>query len=223
MEFFSFFLQALVALLPVVNPIGMAPFFLDLTKEATQEERHLIALQVALYSFILLVTSLLVGNYILKIFGLSIPFVSIAGGCIVFNTAWGMLDTKPRLSEKEQEETKKTKSLDKSIVFFPLTMPITAGTGSIAITISLSGYATRTSKPLSTLITDFAGIITGIFALALAIFICYRYAESIFKTLGHVGTNVVSKLAAFILLAIGVEIIWYGLKPLIVTLHELSA
>src|SRR5262250_2602523 len=79
------------ALFPIVNPIGGSPVFLLLTQEYPPEARKLLARQVAMNSFVLLIVSFVVGTHILSFFGISIPVVQVGGGLIVMSTGWSML------------------------------------------------------------------------------------------------------------------------------------
>jgi multiple antibiotic resistance protein len=200
-----------VSLFAMVNPIGMAAVFLELTRDYPVGVRHTLAYKVAIYGFLLLVVALFVGPYVLNFFGVSLQDIQIAGGIYVFYTAWGMLTARPKVTGVETQEA--ADSAD--IAFFPLTMPITAGAGSLAITISLSS---KISHPPTGHLAVYGGAIIGIALVFISVALCYRFADAIFRRIGHVGTNVITRLTAFILLAIGVEIVWGGLKPLILGL-----
>ena len=85
------FLLVYAGLFPIVNPIGLAPIFLGLTRECTEEERNTLALRVSLNSFALLLGSLFVGSYVLEFFGITLPIVRVAGGLVVAGTGWKLL------------------------------------------------------------------------------------------------------------------------------------
>jgi multiple antibiotic resistance protein len=200
-----------VSIFSMVNPIGMAALFLEMTKDYPVTVRHGLAYRVAIYGSLLLVVALFVGPYVLSFFGVSLPDIEIAGGIFVFYTAWGMLTARPKVTGAEAREA--ADSAD--IAFFPLTMPITAGAGSLAVTISLSS---RISRSGTNELVGYGATIVGIVLVFASVALCYRFADTIFRRIGHVGTNVVTRLTAFILLAIGVEMVWGGLKPLILSL-----
>ena len=119
-----------VSLFAMVNPIGMAAVFLELTRNCPVGIRYSLAYKVAIYGFLLLVVALFIGPYVLNFFGVSLQDIQIAGGIYVFYTAWGMLTARPKVTGVETQEA--ADSAD--IAFFPLTMPITAGAGSLAVT-----------------------------------------------------------------------------------------
>ncbi|MCP4176192.1 MAG: NAAT family transporter [bacterium] len=197
------------SLFPIINPIGMSSVFLGLTSHFSRKDRHKTAYKVALYSALLLIGVLFFGKWILGFFGLSLPFIRIAGGLLVSFTAWQMLNATPKLSDAEKNESKQ----NDDITFFPLTLPITAGAGAIAITIATALKIPDYFSPHS--ITLYLGAVTGLLLMMLAVALCYRFSDTIFQKLGKTGTVVITRLSAFILLAIGLQIIWQGLLGLI--------
>lgn len=202
-----------LSLLPIVNPVGMATFFLSMTDHLSPEERHKTAYMVAFDSFILLCCVLFFGRTVLELFGLTLPFIRIAGGLLVSFTAWQMLNISPKLTKQESEEHK-TRETGKEMAFFPLTLPLTAGSGAIAITVAIA-------LDIPTKITEhslsmYMGAVTGIFLMGILIAVCYRFGDYLLAKLGTTGSNVVTRLSAFILMAIGMQVIWNGLLPLLV-------
>jgi multiple antibiotic resistance protein len=197
--------------------VGMAPFYTTVTSSFPGETRHRLALRVALNCLFLLCGTLVAGGAVLNFFGLTINYIRIAGGIVVFHSAWEMLNANPRISEKEATETaskaQDTYSEAKEIAFFPLTMPLTVGAGSMAIVLSMGPhlYLGLTTATLFNYLAAMAAMVL----MAFCIFICYRYADWLCEKLGTVGTNVVTKLSAFLILAIGVQIVWLGIQALI--------
>jgi len=200
---------AFLALFPVLNPPAMAPIFLDMTDALSDEDRHRLAGLIGKYTFLLLLGVLVAGGWLLKIFGISVPVIRIAGGLLLFNTAWNMLNDKPKFSRDQHEELK-SRMTDRA--FFPMTMPVTAGPGSIAVTLTLVPAGSLLAAPTW---ASFAGAAAGIALAALSVFFFYRYSENLLRRLGHTGAQTISKISAFILLAIGVQIIWDGLRGLL--------
>lgn len=210
--FVTVFVYAFVSLFSIVNPIGMSGVFLELTKRFSNKRRHIAAYLVALYGSILLLGTFFIGPYVLKFFGISLPSIQVAGGILVFYSAWGMLNTRPK---SEEEKTTGSRKVDN--IFFPLTMPLTAGAGAIAVTIAL---AAKVAKYHANAIQTISASIAAILLVFVTVAICYRYADTIFNKLGRTGTSVVGSLSAFILLAIGVTVIWEGVKGLIIPLIQ---
>lgn len=221
MDIFSnVFVYAFVSLFAIVNPIGMSSVFLELTKKFSDEHRHAAAYLIAIYGAILLLATFFIGPYILEFFGISLPSIQVAGGILVFYSAWGMLNTKPKSNHDEEKAGASKDSSWSDSIFFPLTMPITAGAGSIAVTIAM---AARFEKENVYDLPTISASIVAIILVFVTVAICYRYADSIFNKLGTTGTSVVGSLSAFILLAIGVTVIWQGIlglvMPVISQLH----
>ncbi|OGT32617.1 MAG: hypothetical protein A3C44_04470 [Gammaproteobacteria bacterium RIFCSPHIGHO2_02_FULL_39_13] len=206
------FLYAFIALFPMVNPIAMSSLFFSITQYATDAERKKLAGLVSVYGTVLLIGTLILGPYLLHFFGLHPADIRVAGGLVVFSIAWKML--------VEPKESKPTMHNDKnnddvmSLAFFPLTMPLTAGAGSIAIVVALASQAKATKG----IINQYIAIALAIVAIFILVYFCYRYSSVIFETLGKTGSKVVSSLSAFILLAIGVSVTWSGLQILILSL-----
>jgi len=128
------FLLVYAGLFPIINPIGDAPIFLGLTRHCTEAERNSLALKVTINSFFLLLGSTLIGSYVLEFFGITLPVVRIAGGLVVAATGWNLLQAQ---DDSEDEQTRH-EPRHPTTSFYPLTMPITVGPGSIAVAI-LSG------------------------------------------------------------------------------------
>lgn len=210
MLFYKIFSLTFLSLLPIVNPIGGASVFWSFTKHFLPKTRNKIAYKVAIYSTILLLAVLFLGRQILAFFGLTLPFIRIAGGLMVSFTAWQMLNAKSKLSEAEEKEYEDSDE----IAFFPLTLPITAGAGSIAIVVAIT-----LGMPIEITMTSFiqfTAAACGILAMGIIIAICYRFSGFILHKLGTTGTSVVTRLFSFLLLAIGISVIWQGVFTLII-------
>lgn len=199
----------------MVNPIGMAPVFLAQTSRQPTEVRHRLAYKVAAYGAILLIISMFIGPAILQFFGVTLADIQVAGGIFVFFTAWGMLVANPRQGKSAVAEPEFSEDSAEDIAFFPLTMPITAGAGTIAIVLTISS---KINGSWHTQLLSYLGAITGILLVFLIVAVCYRFADVIFRKLGPAGTAVLTRLTAFLLLAVGVSIVWGGITGLIATL-----
>jgi multiple antibiotic resistance protein len=202
------FLLVYAGLFPIVNPIGAAPIFFGLTRDCTEPERRALALQVAINSFVLLLGSLFVGSYVLEFFGLTLPIVRVAGGLVVAAAGWNVLQA----GDSGGDERTGHKPVVPTDAFYPLTMPMTVGPGSIAVAITLGSQRPRAAFAEFTLLAGAA--VVGLIAMAATIYVCYRFAGGAVGRLGKHGTNVVVRLSAFILLCIGIEIIWSGCSAL---------
>jgi multiple antibiotic resistance protein len=202
------FLLVLAAIFPVVNPPGSALVFLGLTRSATPEIRRILAWRVARNSFFVIICSLLLGALILEFYGISIPVLRVAGGLIVAVAGWKLLNEG---SQKELEAPAKGVSRSNPLdqAFYPLTLPLTTGPGTIAVVISLglsrASYSNSTDEVLFVLATFLAVVV-----IALTIFFCFAYADRVQRLLGPGGTDIAVRLSAFILFCLGVQILWSG-------------
>lgn len=203
------FLLVYAGLFPIVNPIGGAPIFLGLTRHCTDDERNALAARITRNSFLLLLGSLLGGSYVLEFFGITLPILRIAGGLVVTMAGWTLLQAgNPDDPRSDHQPPAPTDS------FYPLTMPITVGPGSIAVAITIGSQ--RPKEASLTLIAMLgAAAVAGLIAIAATIYVCYRFAEGTVGALGEEGTNVVVRLSAFILMCIGIGIIWGGYSALV--------
>jgi multiple antibiotic resistance protein len=206
----------LSALFPIVDPLGGSPFFLALTREYAPEARKELSRRIAVNSFFLLVGSYFVGTYILAFFGISLPVVQLGGGLLVMATGWTLL--KQRDDEKHDMHRTMKPQDTFSHAFYPLTLPLTVGPGSISVAITLGANAAH-SHALHPL-TILAALI-GSVLIALSIFLCYGFADRLARILGATAMSVITQLSSFLLVCIGVQIAWNGMKALLesVTLH----
>src|SRR5271170_5119975 len=142
-------LLAIGALLPIVDPLGGAPIYLAMTAGLTPAERDPMAKAVAVNSFLLLIASFLIGAYVLDFFGLSIPAVQVAGGIVVCAIAWSLLNSPnaPPALAREGPSTATADDLGQR-AFYPLTMPLTVGPGSISVALTLGANPTKGLRPL---------------------------------------------------------------------------
>lgn len=207
----------LSALFPIVDPLGGSPFFLALTSDYPAEARKTLSRQIAVNSFFLLVGSYFVGTYILAFFGISLPVVQVGGGMVLVVMGWATLMEKDEAAHGVPR--KGIECLDVfHQAFYPLTLPLTVGPGSISVAITLGANAAHNHAlhPLTIL-----AALLGSALIALSIFLCYGFADRLARILGPTAMVVVVKLTSFLLVCIGVQIAWNGIKALLetVTLH----
>lgn len=210
----SAMLLSIGALLPVMDPLGGAPVYLAMTSDLDPRMRRGMVKTVALDSFVLLLATNLVGIYVLDFFGVSVAAVQVAGGVLIGSIAWSMLNGPlPEPNGRQLALARGTSPESVRVrAFYPLTMPLTVGPGAISIALTLGAGRLRTSRPmLETMLAHAAGIVV----VSAAVYVCYRYADRIVARLGPVGTGVVVKLSAFVLLCIGVQVCWDGISSLI--------
>jgi multiple antibiotic resistance protein len=212
-EIVSAFVLVFAALFPIVNPLGSAPIFLSLTAGRKPAERNRLALGVAINGFFLLLGSLLFGSAILEFFGLTVPVVRVAGGLLVASMGWKLLNEGSEPPERADIKAEaRSASIGES--FYPLTLPLTVGPGSISVALTL-GARRPESEAFAQIAMVAAAAVAGLFAIAVTIYLSYRYAGALARILGKTGINVLVRLSAFILTCIGIQIAWTGLSALI--------
>lgn len=215
-ELVATFLLAFPALFSIVNPVAGAFVFNEATAARDDAAIARLARLVGRYSFLVLMGALWGGPYILAFFGISLAALRIAGGLVVALFAWHLL-TQPetRTNQKRGEAAPVIDEDDSGIAFFPLTIPFTTGPGTIAVAITLGSAQPRGGEYLP----FFLGLTLAAFATAASIWAMYRYTRRVSELLGPAGTRVISRLAAFVLLCIGVQILIIGvsdvLRPLL--------
>lgn len=216
-QFVESMLLSLAALLPIVNPLGAAPVYLAKTVDLTPAEHADLSRRVAINCFLLLLASLLIGAYVLDFFGLSVPVVQVAGGLVVCSLAWSLLNQPDEPIEWVHDAAKAIGRPDlRTRAFYPLTMPLIVGPGSISVAITIGA---NQSQSVRSFIVNSTAHITSMLLVAVAVFVSLRYAETIIRRLGPTGTAVMLRLSAFILLCIGVQIVWNGVSALVPALR----
>ncbi len=190
--------ETFLALFPIVNPLGGIPLFFSLTTDYSPEERRNTALKTALYVIAILVVFTLFGPFVLKFFGISLSVLKIAGGLIVANTAWGMVTGSNRVTLEESHEalTKEDISLT------PMAMPMLSGPGSIGVVMGLAAEADN--------LLSYAGMMIGIVALGLTVYLCLRLGGPLVKRLGPGAVGAINRIFGFLILAIAVQLVWNG-------------
>jgi multiple antibiotic resistance protein len=204
------FLLAFPALFSIVNPLGSALIFFQVLAGRTTAERRWLANKVGLYSLVVLLVALWGGSYVLNFFGISLGALRLGGGLVVAARAWQLLES-PENTEARKEQQAAPARLSADAAFYPLTMPLTTGPGTISVAIALGA-----ERPVvgDGLFPFMAGLTIAAAIIALIVWVSYRYADLVTALLGEAGTRVLTRLVAFLLLCIGVQIIVNGAEDL---------
>src|ERR1700689_4038138 len=134
------FLLAFGALFSIVNPLSGTFIFFGATRELDPRVRRQVSRWVAIYAFCIVTASLYVGAYVLSFFGISIPVLRVAGGIVVSMSGWRMLNEPDAPEQRRSEAPAYPRSIDtppSRLAFYPLTMPLTTGPGTISVAISM--------------------------------------------------------------------------------------
>jgi multiple antibiotic resistance protein len=208
------FLLTVSALFPIVDPLAGSPIFLAMTQAYSLETRRTLAWRVALNSLVLMVASYFVGAHVLNFFGVSLPVVQVGGGLIVASIGWGMLLEKDEPHETSRKSVQCSDALHSA--FYPLTLPLTVGPGSISVAITLGANSTR--RYGFHVVIILAALI-AMLAIAISVLLCYGLADQLARAVGKTGMVVIVRLSSFLLVCIGVQIMWNGISALLSSLH----
>ena len=213
--FLGALLLAFPTLFSIVNPLGSSLIFREATQDRSPSERRYLAGRVSIYTACLLIGSIWVGALVLAFFGISIGALRVAGGLVVTVSAWSLLMEPERHEDRKVADTAPQHGDPEDVAFFPLTMPLTAGAGTIAIAIALASQ-----QPADDLgrLSYLAGASTAVLTIAALVWVCYTWSDRVIALLGHRGARIVSRLTAFILLCVGIQIISTGLANLATTI-----
>jgi multiple antibiotic resistance protein len=187
-----------LALFPIVDPFGGIPIFFSMTSSWTAKHRNRTALKTGIWVFVILVTFLFVGRFVLHFFGISLPVLKIAGGLIVANTAWGMVTSHSRITPEETHEAEDKEDISLT----PLAMPLMSGPGAIGVVMALAAHVDSSMSYL--------GMVIGIAAVALTVFLFFYMGGPLVRRLGPSAVGAINKIFGFLILAIAVQLVWDG-------------
>jgi len=203
---------AFLALVTVINPIGTG-FVLDaMTEGITPESRKALARKIVMNCLGIFLVVLILGNYLLLFFGLSLPVIRVGGGLLLAAMGWKMLNATDAPRDDAETSPRNPQDFFKQS-FYPYTFPVTAGPGCIAVLFTLSAHHSR-SSPIDLVIASLSGTFVGLVGVAIVIYFCYVYSSVIEKKLGASGANALNRIMAFITLCIGLQIVWAGVQEL---------
>jgi multiple antibiotic resistance protein len=187
-----------LALFPIVDPFGGIPIFFTMTSTWTAQDRRNTALKTGAWVFVILVTFLFFGRFVLYFFGISLPVLKIAGGLIVANTAWGMVTSHSRITPEESHEAKDKEDISLT----PLAMPLMSGPGAIGVVMALAAHVDSAASYL--------GMVIGIAGIALSVLLFFWLGGPLVRRLGPSAVGAINKIFGFLILAIAVQLVWDG-------------
>lgn len=203
---------AFITLFPPVNPVGSAIIVDPILGSLNRKERLFAAKKIAFYCFCICVISVIIGSWILKLFGLSLPIVQIAGGLTICSMGWNLLNSDAVTSDKAIQPEDKFSKIQKSL-FYPISFPMTCGAGTISVLLTLS--ASNSFQNIEQYIWNTSALLVGITGMVAAIYICIANTHFILEKIGERGQQIVNRLSAFIVLCIGLQIVWEGIQALL--------
>jgi multiple antibiotic resistance protein len=202
------FLLGFPALFSIVNPISGAFIFRGVTAGRPPEERARLARLVALNSLGVMMGALWAGSYVLSFFGITLAALRVAGGLVVALSGWRLLNAPETHEDRKQEQAASAEGLE-DIALFPLTIPLTTGPGTISVAVALGAGHPR---PIGELGWFFLGMTGAAAAMTAVIWVTYAYADRLTRMMGPTGTRTITRISAFLLLCIGVQILITGVE-----------
>ncbi len=199
--------KPLVALLAIVNPIGVIPFFIHFTQGFTRKQRQNTARVAAISAFVVIAVSALAGLKIIEAFGISLASFQVGGGLLLLMAAIQMLNAQPAESRRDDlNEGGDKAETGASIAIVPLTIPLLTGPATISTMII---YADKTRHWWELGVLVIYGLIIGV-----VVWIAFSLSERIAGLIGKTGTNVMTRLMGLLLAALAVEVMSDGLVKL---------
>lgn len=206
----------IIALFPVINPIGasfiLSPYFSGLTRK----DRMAAVKRVSLYVLIVCTVTLITGHWILQLFGISIPIVQLAGGIMICKFGWEMLGATP--TEEPAPHSEATDEMTKmshlrNMLFYPITFPLTAGAGTLSVIFTLSAHSE--SVNLHDHLINMGAIFIAILVMSFCVFLFFTNASRVVKFMGTRNEQIVNRLMAFLIFCVGLQIAFGGLSTLV--------
>ena len=216
-EFAQFFALSFSALFPVINPIGSALVFVGMVGVTSGDVYKILARKIAVSTVLFLLAMDVGGAAILKVFGISLPIVQLAGGLVVAALGWGLLNQKEASDPVSPVPEPADMHALQRKVFYPFTFPVTAGPGVLVVTLTLSAHASKGAW--SHILFAQLGLLAGMVLMCLAVFLSYAYAPRITARVSPSTAHGILRVIAFVLLCIGAQIAWNGMVSLAPALH----
>ena len=200
-------LKPLVALLAIVNPVGVVPFFIHFTQHLSPAERRRTIRISSLTAFLVIALSALAGLKIIEFFGISIASFQVGGGLLLLISAMAMLNAQPAESKpSDMSDGEQKVGQGASVAVVPLAIPLLTGPATISTMVI---YAQRTRHWWELAVLVGYGVVVGI-----ATYLAFSASGRIAKLLGRTGINIMTRLMGLILAALAVEVMADGLTKL---------
>jgi multiple antibiotic resistance protein len=205
------FLLGFPALFSIVNPISGAFIFRGVTASRPPDARARLARLVAMNSLGVMMGALWAGSYVLAFFGITLAALRVAGGLVVALSGWRLLNTPETYEDRKQQQAASAEGFE-DIALFPLTIPFTTGPGTISVAVALGAGHPQLFGPLAWF---FLGMTAAAVAMTAVIWVTYSYADRLTRMMGPTGTRTITRMSAFLLLCIGVQILITGVEDVL--------
>lgn len=203
----DYLLEAFVTLFVTVDPLGLAPLFIGLTAGMGPKDRRQVALRATSIATAVLIVFALAGGKLLALLGISLPSFRIAGGLLLFSTAFQMVFSQKEPRDKSDADRAVTLDHIRDIAAFPLAIPLLAGPGAISASILAASKA-----PSVAAFAGFIGLIVAVMGIGLAVFLM---ADPIDKRIGETGRVVIGRLLGLLLAALAVQFVADGIRAIV--------
>ena len=201
------------ALFPAVNPVGTAFIVEPFLHRLTREQRRGAAAKITVYCFIICTSALLIGSWVFRLFGISLPVVQIAGGILICRMGWELLASGYSVENSPESSSPSHEKKTEDILFYPLAFPMTAGAGTISVILTLAAHSE--ADGLQSHLVNLSAVFCAIVAMCALIYACYAFTPALLGKLGERGEQVVNRLSAYIVFCVGIQIAMTGVAGLV--------
>ncbi|RKR81862.1 multiple antibiotic resistance protein [Mucilaginibacter gracilis] len=206
----------IIALFPVVNPIGSALIILPYFAHLDKAEKRRAVNKITIYAFFICTVSLFAGHWILELFGISIPVIQLAGGIMISKMGWEFLSS-DKQDDNPQDDLPdgiKPSGFDtiENKLFYPITFPITTGAGTISVLFTLSAHSA--SPDMKSYLINTGAILLSIIFMCVLIYIFYLNTKVLVAYLGSNGEKIFNRITSFLIFCVGLQIAFTGIKSL---------
>ena len=195
------FINAFLGFFVVVDPIGTTIIFSALSAGVSAKHRNLMALKSVLIAIAIVIFFGLMGAKLLEILGIQLNSFRIAGGVLLFHSAFAMI-TRP-----DEKSTKQRLLEEEDISVFPLAIPLLAGPGTLTLTILLASDSAQSP-------TDYGWLLAAALTVYVITFVLFLLSSQVEKIVGKTVNNVVKRLMGVLLAALAVQFIADGVGGL---------
>ena len=195
-----------IALIALVNPLGVLPMFISLTPDFTPAQTQR-AIRTAAFTVVAVIsTCALLGEQIIKFFGISTASLQVAGGLLILLMSLSMLNAQPSGAKTTAEERDEAEHKD-TIGVVPLGIPLLTGPGAMSTVIVLAGKSNHVS--------DYIALIGSGVVIAALVWLTLQMAQPIARFMGRTGINIATRIMGLLVAAVAVEFIVEGLKTML--------
>lgn len=215
-SWFHLIFIGIIALFPVVNPIGSAFILNPYFENLTNAQRKMAVKKITFYAFSICVVSLFAGHWILELFGISIPVVQVAGGIMICKLGWDFLSAKSKEPEHDVNASNGNSLSYDSLqdkLFYPITFPITTGAGTLSVLFTLSAHSA--DENISNYLMNTLALMISIIVMCVLVYVFYLNTKTLIQYMGASGEKIINRISAFLIFCVGLQIAVTGIRALV--------